>query len=655
MNPRNLKDSTHLMVNSPFTIKNTVFKNRVILPAIGTNFCDEEGFVTPKSIDFYTARARGGVGAIVYEQSAIDPLGRVTPNMSCIYDDRYIPGLAGLVSRVKESGSRILLQLNHAGRQTLPMVIDAQPVAPSAVPCPRLKEVPRELSREEIHRLSDQYAAAARRAMTAGFDGVEIQMAHGYLICQFLSAYANQRQDEYGGSLENRARFALETVRKTRNATSADFLIFCKISADEYVNKGLHINDAIVIARLLEAAGVDAVTVSACNYESAFFNIPVYYLKRGRFLHLAKKIKPAVHIPTAALGKIDNLNYADNVLKKGISDFVAMGRSLIADPFFIRKSLAHETRYIRPCLRCNHCLHSLTFGRLECAVNPEVGRENNNRFNEKAGKPEKIAVIGGGPAGLNTAIYAREKGHQVCIFDENNGGGQLNRIGKFPHKKGFLDYRNYLLHTAKHAGVIFKFNSRLEPGKPDPVDPRQWDRLVFCCGAEPDLSIIGVDGMNDTPYFTVDEIVEKGIKNAAIVVIGGGQEGCETANYLAKNQNRVILIEKRHRLAVGLEPMLKYHLEKQLKQQGVRILTKARVIKIQPSAIVYKTGEEQQEIKNFAYIVMAVGRKARKIPIEIETVSPLVEIIGDQRGPGKIRDAVHSAYSLFFPSGEING
>lgn len=642
-------------INSSYKIKQVLFKNRTIMPAIGTNFSDPQGFVTEKSIHFYNARALGGVGAIVHELCAVDPLGKVTSNMSCIYDDRYIPGFKELAKTVKQTGCKLLLQLNHAGRQTLPMYIDAQPVAPSAVPCPRLKEVPRELSREEIHRLSDQYAAAARRAMAAGFDGVEIQMGHGYLICQFLSLYANKRTDEYGGTLENRARFALEVARKTRKATSHDFLISCKISADEYVNKGLHIKDSIVIAQLLEAQGIDCITVSACNYESAFFNIPVYYLRRGRFLHLARQIKQAVQIPVVSLGKIDNLHYANDVLKKGVSDFVAMGRSLIADPLFIRKSLDNQEKTIRPCLRCNHCLHSLTFGQLECAVNPEVGRESNNRFNQKAGKPKKIAVIGGGPAGLNTAIYAREKGHQVCIFDENTGGGQLNRIGKFPYKKGFLDYRNYLLHTAKHAGVIFKFNSRVEPGKPDSPDPGQWDRLIFCCGAEPDISITGVEGINDIPYFTVDEIVEKGIKNAAIVVIGGGQEGCETANYLAKNKNRVILIEKRHRLAVGLEPILKYHLEKKLKQQGVRILTRARVIKILPSAIVYKTRKEQQEIRNFTYIVMAVGRKARKIPIEIDTGLPPVKIIGDQQDPGKIRDAVHGAYSLFFPGGEING
>lgn len=633
-------------INSSYKIKQALFKNRTIMPAIGTNFSDPGGFVTEKSIHFYNARAVGGVGAIVHEHSAVDPLGKVTPNMSCIYDDRYIPGFKDLVKTVKQSGCKLLLQLNHAGRQTLPLVIDAQPAAPSAVPCPRLKEIPRELPVKEIHQLADKYALAAGRAMAAGFDGVEIQMAHGYLICQFLSPYANKRTDEYGGSLENRARFALEVVRKTRNATSDDFLISCKISADEYVNKGLHIKDSIVIAQLLEAEGIDCITVSACNYESAFFNIPVYYLRRGRFLHLARKIKRAVQIPVVALGKIDDLHYANDALKKGVSDFAAMGRSLIADPLFIRKSLDNQTKYIRPCLRCNHCLHSLTFGQLECAVNPEVGNENNNPSIEKAKKPGKIAVIGGGPAGLNTGIYAAKKGHRVCIYDESTGGGQLNQIGKFPYKKGFLNYRNYLLNTAKKMGVTLHFNQKVEQGKLD-TDKDKWDRLIFCCGAEPDLSI-AVDGMNHTPYFTVDEVAKKDIKGAGIVVIGGGQEGCETANYLAKNKNRVTLIEKRHRLAVGLEPILKYHLEKQLKQQGVHILLKARVITIQPSSIRYKTRKEEQEIKDFDAIVMAVGRHARKIPIKVSDDSPPIEIIGDQEQPGKIRDAVHHAYSLFF-------
>jgi 2,4-dienoyl-CoA reductase-like NADH-dependent reductase (Old Yellow Enzyme family) len=642
------------LFNSSYKIKRAVFKNRIIMPAIGTNFSDPEGFVTRRSIYFYHARAVGGVGAIIHEQSAVDPLGKVTPNMSCIYDDRYIPGFKRLVKTVKPSGCKLLLQLNHAGRQTLPLVINTQPVAPSAVPCPRLKEVPRELSIGEINRLSDRYAAAAARAMAAGFDGVEIQMAHGYLICQFLSPYTNKRTDEYGGSRENRARFALEVVRKTRKATSANFLIFCKISADEYVNKGLQIRDSIRIARLLAAEGIDCITVSACNYESAFFNIPVYYLKRGGFLHLARKIKQAVQIPVVALGKIDNLKYAGNILKKGVSDFVAMGRSLIADPFFIRKSLDRQTKYIRPCLRCNHCLHSLTFGQLECAVNPEVGRENGTGYIEagKPQKPGKIAVIGAGPAGLCAGIYARKKGHHVWVFDENDGGGQLNRIGKLPHKKGFLDYRDYLLHTAKHVGVMFKFKYRIEPGK---LDPDRWDRLIFCCGARPDTGSIDIQGLSAAPYLTVDEILKKDISDAEIVIIGGGREGCEAANYLAKNKNRVTLIEKRHRLAIGLEPILKYHLERQLIRRGVRILLKAKVIKIQPASITYKSKKGDHELKNIDHIVMAPGRRGRKIPIGVTDDSPPMEIIGDQEQPGKIRDAVHGAYSLFFPDGEING
>ncbi|UCH94075.1 MAG: FAD-dependent oxidoreductase [Candidatus Aminicenantes bacterium] len=636
-----------LPINSSYKIKQAIFKNRVIMPAIGTNFSNREGCVTEKSIHFYNARAVGGVGAIVHEHSAVDPLGKVTPNMSCIYDDRYIPGFKHLVKTVKQSGCKLLLQLNHAGRQTLPLVINAQPLAPSAVPCPRLKETPRELSIKEINHLADQYARAAGRAMEAGFDGVEIQMAHGYLICQFLSPYANKRQDEYGGSLENRARFALAVVRKTRAATSADFLVFCKISANEYVKEGLQLKDSIEIARLLEAAGVDCITVSACNYESAFFNIPVYYLRRGRFLHLAREIKQALQIPVVALGKIDDLHYANDILKKGVSDFVALGRSLIADPLFIRKSLNNQTEYIRPCLRCNHCLHSLTFGQLECAVNPEVGNENRDRLIEKAKKPEKIAVIGGGPAGLNAGIYAAKRGHRVSIYDENSGGGQLNQIGKFPYKKGFLNYKKYLLNRAKKMAVTFHFNQKVEQGKLD-THKDKWDRLIFCCGAEPNTDSIDIDGLSGTPYFTVDEILTKDIRDARIVVIGGGQEGCETANYLAKNKNRVTLIEKRHRLAVGLEPILKYHLEKQLKQQRVHILLKARVITIQPSSILYKTRQEEQEIKNFDAIVMAVGRHVRKIPVEVGNDSPPIEIIGDQKQPGKIRDAVYHAYSLFF-------
>lgn len=632
------------IINSRYRIKNTVFKNRLIMPAIGSNFSDSRGAVTPKSIHFYEARADGGVGAIVHEHSAVDPLGRVTPNMSCIYDDCYVDGFKELVGRVKASGCRILLQLNHAGRQTLPMVIKSQPVGPSAVPCPRLKEVPRELSVKEIDRLSDQYAGAAARAMAAGFDGVEIQMGHGYLICQFLSPYANQRQDEYGGSLENRLRFALEVVEKVRRSTGPDFLVFAKISAEEYVRDGLHLNESLQIAGRLQQSGIDCLTVSACNYESSFFNIPVYYLKRGKCVGLARKIKAALSIPVVGLGKIDSWHYAGEILSNGGADFVALGRALIADPLFIQKSRSGRFSTIRPCLRCNHCLHSLTFGQLECAVNPRVGREQQKM--ETASRRQKIFIIGGGAAGLNAGIYARQRGHRVTIYDRGQGGGQLNLMGKFPCKQGFRHYRDYLIETARRAGAAFRFNCEINR---ENIDISRCDRLIFCCGARPDLRVVeGLTGDRRFIY-TVDDLDRADLKTGRFVVIGGGQEGCEAALYLAEKGNRVTIIEKRHRLAVGLEPMLKYHLERRLKSCKVTIVLKAAVIRILPSSITYRTRGGEFEMRDFDFIVAAVGRRGRELPIEPGSGSVEVKVVGDQKSPGKIRDAVHDAYSLFFP------
>jgi 2,4-dienoyl-CoA reductase-like NADH-dependent reductase (Old Yellow Enzyme family) len=254
---------------TPINLGNLQLKNRIVLPAMETHMADLNGYVTDQMISYYRERAKGGVGLIILENTAVHPHGRVNQGMLCIHNDTYISRLKDLVSAIHQEGTKVCIQLNHAGRQTLREFINSQPVAPSPLPCPSLKEVPRELTREEIGTIVRAFTEAAQRGVEAGVDAIELHMAHGYLLCQFLSPYSNVRTDQYGGNTENRARIAVEVIRSIKNTIGVHIPVICRISADEYVKGGIDLTESKKIAKILVDAGIEALNVSACNNESA--------------------------------------------------------------------------------------------------------------------------------------------------------------------------------------------------------------------------------------------------------------------------------------------------------------------------------------------------------------------------------------------------
>ncbi|MEK7822496.1 MAG: NADH:flavin oxidoreductase, partial [Planctomycetota bacterium] len=305
-------------------------KNRIVMPAMETHLCDKEGFVTSEIISYYRARAKGGVGYITVENTSIDPAGRINDGMLCIHEDKYVDGLKRLVEEVHRAGGKVVIQLNHAGKEALTYFTGMESVSPSPIPSPLTRTVPRELTIPEIEAIVDKFAQGAERVFRAGADGVEIHMAHGYLVCQFLSPESNIRTDRYGGDTEGRARFAVEIVQSIRSKVPKDFPVICRISADEYTEKGLKLEEGKVMARLLESAGASALHVSACNSASAVYNIPCYYLEEGCFIHLASGIKSAVKVPVITVGRILRPEKAEEALRGGKADLESMGRSQIA-------------------------------------------------------------------------------------------------------------------------------------------------------------------------------------------------------------------------------------------------------------------------------------------------------------------------------------
>lgn len=363
---------------SPIKICNVELKNRVVMSPIVTNFAGTDGQVTDQYENFLVERAKGEVGLIFAMGAYIREDGRLPfSGQLGISNDRFIPGLKRLTEAVHGHGAKIGCQLHHAGRQTKSSVTGAQPVAPSAIPCPVFKEMPRELSKKDIEELVEDYAKAAKRAKEAGFDMVEVHAAHGYLIAGFLSPYSNKRTDEYGGDVQGRTRFVVEVVKRVKEETGKNFPVISRISAEEGVKGGLTLEDSKVISQILVEAGEDAIHVSTGNFERPDLLIPTKDSTSGCHVHLAEEIKSLVKVPVIARGKIDDPFLAEEILQQGKADLIAMGRPLLADPYLVKKAAEGKFEQIVKCTACNEgCLGKLFENQpITCVQNPKLGKE----------------------------------------------------------------------------------------------------------------------------------------------------------------------------------------------------------------------------------------------------------------------------------------
>lgn len=361
--------------------KNLTLKNRIIMAPMGTNFASQQGYITERNKLYYKTRAIGGVGLIIVEAAHLDPTQRHRPNGIRISDDSFIAGLLELTKVIHESDVPVFQQLTHPGRLASEKITGVQPIAASPIPHPVSGEIPHSLTIEEIQKAEVMFAEAAMRVKKAGFDGVEIHGGHGYLLAEFVSPYTNKRTDEYGGELNNRTRFPLEIVSKIRQTVGPNFLISFRLSATEFLPDGFCLDEAKIFAVKLERAGVDLLHISAGNNEqpsTMVKTIPLLSTPPGCFAHFAAAIKQVVKIPIITVGRIDSPEVAEKILLEGQADLIALGRALIADPFWPVK--AHEGRLmdINKCIACNKgCIERLNRNEcICCIVNPWVGQKN---------------------------------------------------------------------------------------------------------------------------------------------------------------------------------------------------------------------------------------------------------------------------------------
>lgn len=618
---------------TPLELAGLRLKNRIVIPPMGTGL-DDDGFFNDAAIAYYRRRAAGGAGTVTVEALLVDPETR-GPEPK-IFDRSYLPGLRALVEALRPHDVVVGAQLLHPGRQ----VLSGRRVAPSAVPLNSAAPLPDELGAAEIAEIVTQFADAAALAQEAGFDFVEIHGAHGYLPSDFLSPLANRRTDEYGGSLEARARFPREIVRAIAQRCGDGLPIFYRLSGEEALPGGFTIADAEVVAGLLQAEGVACISVSAGHWRSLEVTLAPMFVARGHLVELAARVRQAVSVPVIAVGRLDDPADARRALEEGSADLVAIGRGLIAEPDWPALVAAGRESEIRPCIACNACVDLVGRGEeIRCAVNPEVGRDH-AWAPEPADPPRRVAVVGSGPAGMEAARVARLRGHDVSIWERDEQlGGKLEAAASAPSKREVLRFRDFEVRTLRALGVeihtgVDVTHEVIERDHPDVV--------VVATGAAAVVPPFGgAEGadVQDAQLFLDGTLrVNPG---EAVAVIGGSATGCETAELLAGEGAHVTVLEMAPSIGTGIEAITRRHLVRALRSSGVDILTGARVTAVEPGRVRFEREGEEAAVAADR-VALAVGWRSRAHDLVRDGDGRALLVVGDASVPADFVAAVNA-------------
>jgi 2,4-dienoyl-CoA reductase-like NADH-dependent reductase (Old Yellow Enzyme family)/thioredoxin reductase len=630
----------------PIRIRRLTLANRLVMAPVKTGYGNAAGEVTQRHLDFYARRAQGGVGLIIPEPMYVHPSGRELPTQIGIHEDRLVPTLRRLTEVIHWHGVKVAAHLNHAGRMANPKAASPPVLSASPVPCPAVGVIPQAIPPEGIFTVIGWFRDAARRAREAGFDAVELQFGHGYLVSQFLSPLVNRRGDEYGGDLAGRFRFAGELLFGVRDAVGPDFPVICRISGEEYVPGGLTIEESREIAWWLQALSADALHVgggTACEAPAWFFQHMA--LPRGDFLRAAALIRQAVSIPVIAVGRLGDPELIKAALAEGKADLVALGRPLVADPFFPSKMLGGAYDAIRYCAAClDGCLGRVKAGEgLRCAINPSVGREGEPRPRRVA-RWRRVFVVGGGPAGMEAALTAAARGYHVELFEARETlGGQAALAALPPHKEGCRAVTDSLAAAVRRAGIPVHAGTRttvdeLVKGYPDAV--------IVATGAEP--IVPAIPGLAEFGFSTGHQVLRGEAEvGPRVLVIGGGMVGMEVAEFLAAQGRAVTVIEMLPEVARDMEPIARALLLKRLHALPVTLLTGATVTGISPEEILAERGGEEFHLAPVDTVVVAAGmRPVDELSRGLRDLEVEVHVIGDAQRPRRIFDAVHEGYAV---------
>ena len=636
-------DSQDMLLFKPTKIKDLELKNRLVMPAMATNFADEGGSVTSRMIDYYEARARGGVGLIIVEAAMVEPRGRVFSNNLCLYNEEHIVGLKELTKTIHAYGTKALIQLGHGGRECSPKVIGMKPIGPSAV-SPSMTRLgdkslegrPKELTLGEIEALIEKFVGAAAMAREAGFDGIELICGHRALVEQFLLSHANQRQDKYGGPIENRARFACDIVSGIKHRVGDNFFISCRVPATEYSLWVYGKDEIVKFLNMLKEAGTDIFNVSVVVSTEMVNLIPMSF-PRGYFVPLAEWVKGFIDAPTIVFGRINDPLLAERILQENRADLIAMGRPLIADPELPIKAQTGRLDDIRTCIACNRGCADRVYAQypITCTLNVEVGRERELKI-RSAKQPKKVMIIGGGPAGLEAARVAALGGHQVTLWEkEHELGGQLHLAKTPPHKEEIESVIRYFPIQLSKSGVKVRLGNEVNS---EILEQERPDVVIIASGSRPILP--DIPGVKGKDIFLAEQILLGQEVGTKVAVIGGGLVGVETAEYLAERGKEVVIIEMLDKIATDLGPIARNFQKRRLSQMGVTVLTKAQAVEIKDNSIVINKEGKLSSVEADS-IVIAVGHQPNKefwesLPEKVPTY-----IIGDCVEARDLMAAIH--------------
>jgi len=612
-------------LKQPIYIGRLCLRNRIVFSPVTTRFASLSGAVTRQLINYHIERAKGGVGLQIVEGATVEDV--FAPGLLKAHSDELLPGLNELAESIKMWGAAAAIQLNHAG-----------------------KLVGRDLnnmSSLEIEDCVELFGEAVLRMKKAGFDLVEIHGAHAYLIAQFLSPLTNRRSDKWGGSLENRARFALAIVRSARKKVGPDFPLSFRISGDEFLSGGLSVEETPLISKWLVAEGINLINVSGGGPQTReWTGLPAAF-PGGALVYLAEQIKKHLDVPVVAVGRINDPVLANSIVRDGRADLVALGRALVADPQFPVKAFSGRISEIRRCVACMECRRrvvDLSY-KLKCSINPEVGLEDSCVLLPTK-KTRKMMVIGGGPGGMEAAQTLRLRGHEVSLWEQKQTlGGQLHEAKVPPGKEEWGNFIAYQEHQMRLLDIHVHMGRRVDK---QTIFQEKPDVVLVATGSQeimPDLGERHGPSIHAGREILTTELSAG--KDA--LVIGGGSVGCELADYLAEKGLKVALIEMLDRIGVDLESNVRKILLKRFEEKGVKIYTSSKVTGlVEGGACVLQDNGKTIEV-SADFIVVCIGaRPENNLAQELGQApdGPEVHVIGDASKAGRVLDAVHRAYWL---------
>jgi 2,4-dienoyl-CoA reductase-like NADH-dependent reductase (Old Yellow Enzyme family)/thioredoxin reductase len=612
---------------SELQIGNITLKNRVVMGPMLVGYADQSGKVNENVIKYYEARARGGAGLIIVEASCVDvPTGKEGQGQIHIDNAGCIPGLTSLARAIKKYDCKAFIQLFHAGRQTSSQITGVPPVAPTRQGLTPSREIPRELSLREIKHIIAQFIQAAEYARQAGFDGVELHAAHGYLLNEFLSP-RNTRQDEYGGCLENRMRILLEVINGIKSQNNG-LAVSVRLNIDDFTPGGLQPEQSIIIARELENQGAGLINCTCGTYESGLTSIEPASYPEGWRVYLAEKVKQMVQIPVITGGMIYNPDFAEKVVAEGRSDLVFLGRSLLADPSWPLKAQRGKCGNIRPCIRCNGCINLHFAGMpVSCTVNPATGREK--QYHSRLAKvpvKSKVDIIGAGPAGIQAALTLDNMGFEVSLFEKSSHpGGLLRYASTPPHKERIKDYHKFLTNRLKASGINQFYDCQYQLTD---LQTRRPDHLIIATGSRPQIPTL--PGIEEC--LNLEDVLDGRIpvSENEVVVIGGGSNGCEVADYLLQFGNRITILEGRPRVAADMEKKNRRDLLNRLEAGGVTLLVRHKVLNINSQGVVTVDSAQNQREIPAQRVILATGYKpVNQLYHQARRLMSSVHVIGD--------------------------